>query len=96
MSVVIPNKEYLNIATISVNQTPLSWKSNMNIKVSAGFPYPLGATVTSEGVNFANQAYRGSFFKPNIVFLNLIDRENYMDEFNDIIDEAARLELGFL
>lgn len=25
----------------------------MNIKVSAGFPYPLGATVTSDGVNFA-------------------------------------------
>ena len=30
MSVVIPNKEYLNIATISVNQTPLSWKGNVN------------------------------------------------------------------
>ncbi len=25
----------------------------MNIKVSAGFPYPLGATITPEGVNFA-------------------------------------------
>lgn len=50
----------------------------------------------AEGVNFANQAYRGSFFKPNIVFLNLIDRETYMDEFNEIIDEASRLQLGVL
>ncbi len=50
----------------------------------------------AEGVNFANQAYRGSFFKPNIVFLNLIDRETYVDEFNEIIDEAARLQLGVL
>lgn len=30
MSLTIPKKEYLNIATISVNQTPLSWKSNIN------------------------------------------------------------------
>ena len=30
----------------------------------------------AEGVNFANQAYSGSFFKPNIVFLNMIDRDS--------------------
>ena len=28
MSIIIPKKEYLNIATISVNQTPLKWKNN--------------------------------------------------------------------
>lgn len=50
----------------------------------------------SEGVNFANQAYRGSFFKPNIVFLNLIDRDTYEQEFIDIIKEAAHLQLGVL
>ena len=35
----------------------------------------------AEGVNFANQAYRGSFFKPNIVFLNMLDRESYEADF---------------
>lgn len=50
----------------------------------------------AEGVNYANQAYRGSFFKPNIVFLNLLDRETYDDEFREIIHEAARLQLGVL
>ncbi|WP_346859694.1 amino acid permease [uncultured Draconibacterium sp.] len=50
----------------------------------------------AEGVNFANQAYRGSFFKPNIVFLNLIDRDAYSIEFKEIIEETARLELGVL
>lgn len=50
----------------------------------------------AEGVNFANQAYRGSFFRPNIVFLNLLDRDNYEEEFQEVIREAARLELGVL
>ncbi len=50
----------------------------------------------SAGVNFANQAYRGSFFRPNIVFLNLLDRETYDTEFHEIIHEAARLQLGVL
>ncbi|MEE4259096.1 MAG: amino acid permease [Bacteroidales bacterium] len=50
----------------------------------------------TEGVNFANQAYRGAFFKPNIVFLNMLDKESYKQEFNDIIKEAARLQLGVL
>ncbi|PKL89362.1 MAG: Na-K-Cl cotransporter [Ignavibacteriae bacterium HGW-Ignavibacteriae-2] len=50
----------------------------------------------SEGVNFANQAYRGSFFKPNIVFLNMSDRESYENDFIEIIRESARLQLGVL
>jgi hypothetical protein len=50
----------------------------------------------AEGVNFANQAYRGSFFKPNIVFLNMIDRESYENDFQEIISESERLQLGVL
>lgn len=50
----------------------------------------------AEGVNFANQAYRGSFFKPNIVFLNMSDRESYENDFIEIIRESARLQLGVL
>ncbi len=50
----------------------------------------------AEGVNFANQAYRGSFFKPNIVFLNMIDRQSYEHDFHKIILESARLQLGVM
>jgi amino acid transporter len=50
----------------------------------------------AEGVNFANQAYRGSFFKPNIVFLNMLDRESYEADFHKIILETARLQLGVM
>jgi amino acid transporter len=50
----------------------------------------------AEGVNFANQAYRGSFFKPNIVFLNMLDRESYEHDFMKIIVESARLQLGVM
>ncbi len=50
----------------------------------------------AEGVNYANQAYRGSFIKPNIVFLNMINRDSYSEGFNEIIEEAARLQIGVL
>ncbi|MCK5730198.1 MAG: hypothetical protein KAH68_03935, partial [Draconibacterium sp.] len=50
----------------------------------------------AEGVNFANQAYRGSFIKPNIIFLNLANKDAYSKGFNDIIKEAARLQIGVL
>ncbi len=50
----------------------------------------------AEGVNFANQAYRGSFIKPNMIFLNMINRESYLEGFNEIIEEAAHLQLGVL
>ncbi len=49
-----------------------------------------------EGVNYANQAYRGSFFKPNIVFLNMLDRDYYENDFLKVIHESARLQLGVL
>ena len=49
-----------------------------------------------QGVNFANQAYRGSFIKPNITFLNRTDLKVHSEGFNEIIEEAARLQLGVL
>lgn len=50
----------------------------------------------TDGVNFANQAYRGSFIKPNIIFLNMANREAYSEGFSEIIKEAARLQIGVL
>ncbi|MBK3517016.1 amino acid permease [Carboxylicivirga marina] len=50
----------------------------------------------SQGVNFANQAYRGSFIKPNITFLNRMDLNEHSVDFSEIINEAARLQLGVL
>jgi amino acid transporter len=50
----------------------------------------------SEGVNLANQAYRGSFFKPNIVFLNMLDRKYYEHDFLKIVHESTRLNLGIM
>lgn len=50
----------------------------------------------ADGVNFANQAYRGSFFKPNIVFLNMSYKQSYEQDFLEIINESARLQLGVL
>ncbi|NQU86515.1 MAG: amino acid permease [Mariniphaga sp.] len=50
----------------------------------------------ADGVNFANQAYQGSFIKPNIIFLNMINRKSYSEGFSEIIEEAARLQIGVL
>ena len=50
----------------------------------------------SEGVNAGNQALRGAFFKPNVVFLNMSENEQALDEYPAIIREAARLELGVM
>lgn len=50
----------------------------------------------TQGVNFANQAYRGSFIKPNITFLNRTELKEHAESFNEIIEEAARLQLGVL
>jgi len=50
----------------------------------------------ADGVNFANQAYRGSFFRPNIVFLNMLDRESYKNDFLEIVSESARLKIGVM
>jgi hypothetical protein len=50
----------------------------------------------AEGVNYANQAYRGSFIKPNITFLNMTNLKSHPEGFSEIIEEAARLQLGVL
>jgi uncharacterized membrane protein len=50
----------------------------------------------ADGVNFGNQALRGAFFKPNIIFLNMAEGETPTSEYREIIREAARLELGVL
>jgi amino acid transporter len=50
----------------------------------------------SEGVNMGNQALRGAFFKPNVVFLNMLENENAIAEYPAIVEEAARLELGVM
>ena len=49
-----------------------------------------------DGVNYANQAYMGSFFRPNIVFLNKLDRDFVEEDFTRIIAESARLQLGVM
>ncbi|MDB4334914.1 amino acid permease [bacterium] len=50
----------------------------------------------AQGVNFANQAYRGSFIKPNITFLNMENLRSHSEDFIEIIEEATRLQLGVL
>lgn len=48
----------------------------------------------SDGVNYGNQALRGAFFKPNIVFLNMMESESTLADYPVIIEEAHKLELG--
>ncbi|PTN09366.1 amino acid permease [Mangrovibacterium marinum] len=50
----------------------------------------------AEGVNLANQAYQGSFFKPNIVFLNILDKDFFEQDYRQVIRESSRLQLGIL
>lgn len=50
----------------------------------------------ADGVNYANQAYRGAFFRPNVVFLNMVESETHEDDFRAIIRESARLKLGVM
>jgi len=50
----------------------------------------------ANGVNYANQAYRGAFFRPNIVFLSMVERESREQDFKDIIRESERLKLGVM
>ncbi len=50
----------------------------------------------AKGVNYGNQALKGAFFRPNIVFLNLQDHDNYESEIRPVIKECIRLEIGVL
>lgn len=50
----------------------------------------------SDGVNFGNQALQGAFFRPNIIFLNMVERKSAIQDYPFIIEEAKRLELGVI
>ncbi|MBT8291957.1 MAG: Na-K-Cl cotransporter [Eudoraea sp.] len=50
----------------------------------------------AKGVNYGNQALKGAFFRPNIVFLNLQQHDNYETEIRPVIRESIRLEIGVL
>lgn len=50
----------------------------------------------ADGVNYGNQALGAAFFRPNIVFLNMVERDSSVQSFPDVIAEAAQLELGVI
>ena len=50
----------------------------------------------ARGVNYGNQALKGAFFRPNIVFLNLQQHDDYEREIRPVIRESIRLEIGVL
>ena len=50
----------------------------------------------ARGVNYGNQALKGAFFRPNIVFLNLQQHDDYDSEIRPVIKECIRLEIGVL
>ena len=50
----------------------------------------------AKGVNYGNQALKGAFFRPNVVFLNLQQHDNYETEIRPVIKESIRLEIGVL
>lgn len=50
----------------------------------------------SQGVNFGIQALKGAFFRPNILFLNMLENEAAVEDFPSIIKEAMQLQLGVI
>lgn len=50
----------------------------------------------AEGVNFGNQALSSAFFKPNIIFLSMLERKESIKGFPTIMTEAKRLGLGVI
>jgi len=50
----------------------------------------------AKGINYGSQALQGAFFKPNIVFLNLQDHDDYETELRPVMKESIRLEIGVL
>lgn len=50
----------------------------------------------AKGVNYGNQALKGAFFRPNIVFLNLQEHDQLESEIRPVIKESIRLEIGVL
>ncbi|NND62708.1 MAG: Na-K-Cl cotransporter [Flavobacteriaceae bacterium] len=56
----------------------------------------INTTDFAKGVNYGNQALLGAFFRPNIVFLNLQQHDQYETELRPVIKECIRLEIGVL
>ncbi|MEJ2163591.1 MAG: amino acid permease [Robiginitalea sp.] len=50
----------------------------------------------ANGINYGSQALQGAFFKPNIVFLNMQNHDNYETELRPVMKESIRLEIGIL
>lgn len=50
----------------------------------------------ASGINNASQALQGAFFRPNTLFLNLQDHDDYENELKPVMKEAMRLEIGVL
>ena len=50
----------------------------------------------TKGVNYGSQALQGAFFRPNIVFLNMQDHDDYETELRPVMKESIRLEIGVL
>lgn len=50
----------------------------------------------AKGINYGNQALKGAFFRPNIIFLNLQDHDDFETEIRPVIRESIRLEIGVL
>jgi len=50
----------------------------------------------AKGITYGMQALQGAFFKPNIVFLNLQEHDDYETELRPVIRECIRLEIGVL
>lgn len=48
------------------------------------------------GVNYGNQALGGAFFRPNIIFLNMLEEPEVVEDYSRIIYEARELEVGIL
>ncbi len=50
----------------------------------------------ANGINYGSQALQGAFFRPNIIFLNLQDHDDYENELKPVMNESIRLEIGVL
>jgi len=49
-----------------------------------------------KGVNYGNQALGAAFFRPNIIFLTMLEQASSIKDFPAIIQEAKALEVGIL
>ena len=56
----------------------------------------INTTEFAKGINYGNQALRGTFFRPNIIFLNLQNHDDFEHEIRPVIRESIRLEIGIL